>query len=181
VQAIHRALPEITLRLDPDGGYSVQQALDVARVLGDRVEMLEQPTPADDSEGLRQVTRNSPVPVLADQSVPDPATALELATHHNADGYSVKVACCGGLRSARQMDGIARAAGLIMMVSCVIEPALLIAAGLSFALSSPSVRYGDLDGHIDLLDDPTLPGFQLEQGWLLATDVPGLGCTVDLG
>ncbi len=66
------------------------------------------------------------------------------------------------------------------MVSCVHEPALLTAAGLSFALSSPNVRYGDLDGHLDLIGDPTVHGFILEEGWLIATDVPGLGCTVDL-
>ena len=67
------------------------------------------------------------------------------------------------------------------MVSCLIEPALLIAAGLSFALSSPNVCYADLDGHLDLIDDPTLPGFRLEDGWLIASEVPGLGCTVNLG
>jgi hypothetical protein len=67
-----------------------------------------------------------------------------------------------------------------MMVSCLIEPALLTAAGLSFALSSPGVEYADLDGYLDLLNDPTRPGFRLDAGWLVATDVPGLGCTVDL-
>lgn len=30
------------------------------------------------------------------------------------------------------------------------------------------------------MDAPTVPGFLLEEGWLIATDVPGLGCTVDL-
>jgi L-alanine-DL-glutamate epimerase-like enolase superfamily enzyme len=66
------------------------------------------------------------------------------------------------------------------MVGCVNEPALLIAAGLSFALSSPSVQYGDLDGHFDLVGDPTLPGFLFQEGWLIATEMPGLGCTVEL-
>ncbi len=66
------------------------------------------------------------------------------------------------------------------MVSCVNEPALLTAAGLSFALSSPNVKYGDLDGHLDLVDDPTVPGFRLEDGWLVANDSPGLGCKVEL-
>jgi L-alanine-DL-glutamate epimerase-like enolase superfamily enzyme len=66
------------------------------------------------------------------------------------------------------------------MVSCVNEPALLTAAGLCFALSSPNVQYGDLDGHFDLVGDPTVSGFLLQEGWLVATDSPGLGCTVDL-
>jgi hypothetical protein len=47
-------------------------------------------------------------------------------------------------------------------------------------LSSPNVRYGDLDGHFDLIGDPTVPGFRFEEGWLIATDMPGLGCTVEL-
>jgi L-alanine-DL-glutamate epimerase-like enolase superfamily enzyme len=180
VRAIHETLPQLTLRLDADGGYTVPQALDVARALEGKLEMLEQPTPAADLDGLRQVTKHSPVPILADQSVVGPSSALEIAAGRAADGLSVKLATCGGLRCARQVDTIARAARMTTMVSCVNEPALLTAAGLSFALSSPNVRYGDLDGHLDLIGDPTVSGFLLQEGWLIATDVPGLGCTVDL-
>jgi L-alanine-DL-glutamate epimerase-like enolase superfamily enzyme len=79
------------------------------------------------------------------------------------------------------VDAIARAAGMATLVSCLIEPALMIAAGLSFALSSPNVRFCDLDGHLDLENDPSLPDFKLEDGWLVAGDVPGLGCSVNLG
>lgn len=180
VRAIQRALPNHTLRLDADGGYTVQQALEVARALKNELEMLEQPTPSDDLHSLKDVTRNSPVPVLADQSVRGPASALELATQGVVNGMSVKVATCGGLHCSRQVDAIARAARIATMVSCVIEPALMIAAGLSLALSSPNVRYGDLDGHLDLLHDPTQAGFRLEEGCLVASEVPGLGCTVKL-
>lgn len=180
VKAIHRALPRLRLRLDADGGYTPQAALDVARALQGQLEMLEQPTPPDDLAALSQVTQLSPVPVMADQSLRGPASALELATAHAANGLSLKLASCGGLRCARQVDAIARVARLVTMVSCFIEPALLIAAGLSFALSSPNVQYGDLDGYLDLLDDPSHACFRLEEGWLVATDVPGLGYTVDL-
>jgi L-alanine-DL-glutamate epimerase-like enolase superfamily enzyme len=180
VRAVYKALPHATLRLDADQGYTVRQALDVARALEEELEMLEQPTPAGDLDGLRQVTRHSPVPILADEAVGDPASALEIAARRAADGVSVKLATCGGLRCARQVDTIARAARMSTMVSCVNEPALLTAAGLSFALSSPNVRYGDLDGHLDLTDDPTVPGFLLKDGYLIASEVPGLGCTVDL-
>jgi L-alanine-DL-glutamate epimerase-like enolase superfamily enzyme len=180
VRAVHDALPDLTLRLDADQGYTVQQALDVARALKGKLEMLEQPTPAADVEALGQVTAHSPVPVLADQSVSGPTSALDIASRRAAHGLSVKLSTCGGFRCARQIDAIARAAHMATMVGCIIEPALLIAAGLSFALSSPSVQYGDLDGHFDLVNDPTLPGFLFQEGWLIATDMPGLGCTVDL-
>jgi L-alanine-DL-glutamate epimerase-like enolase superfamily enzyme len=181
VQAIHRALPNHTLRLDADGGYSVQAALDVARALADVLEMLEQPTPAGDLNGLRQVKLLSPVPTLADQSVREPASALYLAANQIVDGLSIKLVTCGGLRGARQIDAIARAARMTTMIGCFIEPALLISAGLSLALSSPNVAYGDLDGNLDLVNDPSKAGFKLEDGWLIAADVPGLGYTVELG
>jgi len=179
-RAVCRALPDLTIRLDADGGYTVQQALNVARALEGKLEMLEQPTPAGDLDRLCRTTRHSPVPILADQSVVGPASALELAACRAADGLSVKLAACGGLRFARQLDAIARAARIATMVGCMIEPALLTAAGMSFALSSPNVHYGDLDGHLHITDDPTLPGFRLEDGWLIASDTPGLGCSVEL-
>jgi L-alanine-DL-glutamate epimerase-like enolase superfamily enzyme len=179
-QAVRRALPDFILRLDADGGYTVEQALDVARALEGTLEMLEQPTPPNDLNALRQVTTHSPVPILAAQSVKGPFSALEIASQRAADGLNVKVAACGGLHCARQVDTIGRAARLSTMVGCLSEPALLVAAGLSLALSSPNVHYGDLDGHFDLIDDPTEAGFLLEEGCLIATDVPGLGCTVNL-
>ena len=180
-RAIQRAFPSITLRLDADGGYSVSDALEVSRALKGKIEMLEQPTAFDDDEALMNVTRQSPVPILADQSVRGPDSALTLAAGKYADGLSVKLSACGGLRCSRQVDSIARAAQLATMVNCVIEPALMSAAGLCFALSSPNVRYSDLDGYLDLVDDPTQPSFRLEEGWLIASEVPGLGCTVELG
>jgi L-alanine-DL-glutamate epimerase-like enolase superfamily enzyme len=143
--------------------------------------MIEQPTPAESVADLTQVTRNSKVPVLADQSVTTPDSAIQIAAGHSADGFTVKVATCGGIRPAAQFDAIARAAKLRTMVSCVFEPRLLIAAGLAIALSSPNVQYTDLDGHLELDSDPSEGGFALEDGVLKATDVPGLGCQVNLG
>ncbi len=180
VQAVHDALPNLILRLDAEQGYTVQQALDVARALEGDLEMLEQPTPAADLKALRDVTRRSPVAILADESLTGPPSALEIAGQRAAHGLNVKVSTCGGIQCGRQVDAIARAAQMATMVGCIYEPALLIAAGLGLALSSPNVRYGDLDGHFDLVGDPTRPGFSFEEGWLVARDVPGLGCTVEL-
>jgi len=180
VKSIRRALPQASIWLDGDGGYSIQEAIDIARALEGIIEMFEQPTDPDNLEGLHQVTEVSPIPIVADQSVTDPASALRIGAHRCTDGLSVKISTCGGLRFARQVDAIARAADIATMVSCLIEPAILISAGLSFALSSPNVQYCDLDGHLDLVNDPCRSGFLLEDGCLIATEVPGLGCTINL-
>ncbi len=181
VQAVCDALPHVVVRLDADGGYTVKDAIAVARALAGRLEMLEQPVaPEAGVLALRQVTEQSPLPIFADQSVIGTGSALEIAGQRAADGMSIKLATCGGIRQGRQVDALARAARLATMVGCVHEPALLIAAELAFALSSPTVRYSDLDGHFDLIDDPTQVGFAVNDGELIATDVPGLGCTVRL-
>jgi L-alanine-DL-glutamate epimerase-like enolase superfamily enzyme len=180
VQAVHDALSELILRLDAEQGYSVQQAINVAHALEGKIELLEQPTPADDLDALCEATRHSPVPILADESLRGPRSALEIANRRAAHGMSLKLATCGGLHCGRQVDSIARAAQMATMIGCIHEPALLTAAGLGLALASPNVKYGDFDGHFDLIEDPTQPGFYFEDGYLVARDVPGLGCTVEL-
>jgi L-Ala-D/L-Glu epimerase len=180
VQAIHHAIPNSVLRLDADGGYTTEAALDVCRALVNNIEMIEQPTPVYDLQALRHIKEVSPVPVLADQSVTGPASALELVSQRMVDGVNIKLVACGGTNYARQIDAIARAARIATMVGCFIEPALLISAGLALALSSPNVRYADLDGHLSLMNDPSKAGFVLKDGWLIASEVPGLGNGVEL-
>jgi L-alanine-DL-glutamate epimerase-like enolase superfamily enzyme len=180
VRSLRRAFPEITLRLDPDGNYSVREALSVTKQLDGVIEMLEQPTSTIDLAALADTTRQSKVPILADQCADSPEQALAIVAGKLADGICIKVSACGGIRPAGQMNSLTRVAKLRTMVSCLIEPAMIIAAGLGVALSSPNVSYCDLDGHLDFLNDPSLPDFRLEQGELVASEIAGLGCRADL-
>lgn len=165
-----RDLTAKELRVDANTGWNTKQAIRMLPVLEEfGVTVLEQPLPADDLDGLAQVTRHSRIPVIADESCLVAADIPRLVG--KVDGINIKLAKCGSLREALRMIAIARAHHLMVMVGCMIESSIAITAAAHF---TPLVDIVDLDGAALLANDP-FQGATIAGGQVRLPTGPGLG------
>ena len=164
-----RGVTDVPLQVDVNEYWSLDEALDALpqlRELG--VEYCEQPLPAGDPAGPELKAR-SPLPIYVDEDCHTSADVAACA--ERGHGINIKLAKSGGIREAVRMAHAARALGLGVMLGCMLESGLGIAAGCQVASLCDHV---DLDGNLLLTHDPW-PGVQLVDGVQTPSAAPGLG------
>jgi L-alanine-DL-glutamate epimerase-like enolase superfamily enzyme len=164
-----RGVTDLPLQVDVNEWWSVDEALEALPQLARLgVEYCEQPLRAGD-EGGRALKKRSPIPIYVDEdchTLADIATCSEIA-----HGINIKLAKSGGIREAIRMAHAARALRMGVMLGCMLESGLGIAAGCCVA---PLCDHVDLDGNLLLADDPW-PGVTLVDGVQMPSLEPGLG------
>ncbi|MBT5265369.1 MAG: dipeptide epimerase [Rhodospirillaceae bacterium] len=151
VSAIHARAPSARLVVDANEGWTAEEYTRLAPKLGALgVEMIEQPLPAGDDEGLRGLER--PIPVCADEACHDSATLDSLLGKY--DVVNIKLDKTGGLTEALKLRAAAEAMGFRIMVGCMVGSSLAMAPGMLVAQGTWIV---DLDGPLLLARD-CIPG-----------------------
>ncbi len=167
---IRREAPDKPLRVDANCGWTSADVLErCRRVARYNVELIEQPTPAGDHAALPAVRAERISPLFADESCITLDNVLPCVGAF--DGINIKLCKAGGIRPALRMIHVARAAGLQIMLGCMVETSVGIAAAAQLA---PLVDHLDLDGHLLLADDP-FDGIAGQQGRITLNPRPGLG------
>jgi L-alanine-DL-glutamate epimerase-like enolase superfamily enzyme len=167
-----RAVREVwegPIRVDVNEYWTLDEALEsIPQLQQLGVDYVEQPLPEGDPGGA-QLKAASPLPIYVDEDCHTLASVAACA--ERAHGINIKLAKSGGIREAVRMANAARALGLGVMLGCMVESGLGIAAGATVA---SLCDHTDLDGNILIAEDPW-PGVDLVDGVQLPSASPGLG------
>ena len=165
-----RKVTDRPVRVDANEGWTLTDTLarlEWLQKMG--VELVEQPLPADHLAEMCELKKQSPLPLIADESVARAEDIPRLAEAF--DGINIKLMKCGGVGEALRMIHVARAHGLKVMLGCMVESSLAITAAAHIA---PLVDFADLDGNLLITNDPFI-GAEVREGKLVLPTAPGLG------
>lgn len=175
--------PDITLRVDANQGWQVDEAIAIIEGLATAnlgIEAVEQPVRRRDLVGLVRVAAASALPVMADESVFDLDDLDDLARVSEASGgaiglVNVKLAKCGGLAPARGVIDRARELGMKVLVGSMMESMLGMAAAGALVQATGQDLVPDLDAAWWGSRSAFEGGPAYGRGVLVLPDAPGFG------
>jgi len=181
LMAVHAAVAgRASIRLDANQGWSPDEAVSLLEgwaSQGIDIELVEQPTPKDDLDGLAFVNQRSPYPIMADESSFNLSDVLELCRRRAVSLINIKLMKCGGIAQARRMVAVAEHFGVECMMGCMLEAKVSVAGACHLARAYRGITKIDLDGPALCLTDPVIGGPVFDGPSIVVPDTPGLGVT----
>lgn len=177
VRALAEAFPGHPLRLDPNGAWSVETSLKVAKELGDVLEYLEDPalgTPA-----MAEVSAGTHVPLATNMCVTTFAEIKEAFTHDAVQVVLSDHHYWGGLRNTQQLAAVCRTFGVGVSMHSNTHLGISLAAMTHVASTVPGLRHA-CDSHYPWQSEDVLTErLTFHDGRVTVPDAPGLGVELD--
>ncbi|HNX68059.1 MAG TPA: enolase C-terminal domain-like protein [Candidatus Omnitrophota bacterium] len=166
VAAVAKLAGKCPLYLDANQGFTAMQTLKFLKELAHlkiRPALIEQPVPKGDWEGLAKVTRDSKVPVCADESVSSLEDARRLIKEKAAGIINIKF-MKNGILDAYAIAKLARKNRVKLMIGTMMETPLAVTAAAHLAASLGGFDFIDLDAPFFMAEDVTRGSFVTPSG-----------------
>jgi L-Ala-D/L-Glu epimerase len=178
VAAVREAIgPDVDLRLDINGAWTLEQAIDISRSLEPyNIAYLEQPLPASDIGALAQLRKQVNVPIAADEAASNVDRVRELISTEAVDVIVLKSGVVGGLSPCREIIDLATDADIRVVVTTALETGIAMAAALHLAatLPDPVPACGLATGAL-METDLLVSSLRIESGMMRVPEGPGIG------
>ena len=147
VAAAAKLAPKAQIILDANQAYDAAQALKFLKMLDKariKVDLIEQPVPKADIDGLKRVTRLSKVPVCADESASSLGDVIGLIKNKAVNAVNIKLMKTGIIHSF-EIACLARASNLKLMIGGMMESNVAMTAAAHLAAGLGCFDFIDLD------------------------------------
>lgn len=179
MNAIRKAVGyNVDLRIDANQGWKPKEAIYVLNKMEDaglNIELVEQPVAGYDIEGLKMVTDNVSIPVMADESVFSPRDAIKILEMRAADYLNIKLMKTGGIHNALKICSLAEIYGVECMIGCMLEAKISVNAAVHLAAAKSIITKIDLDGPVLCSEDPIDGGSIFNESIITVSEDPGFG------
>lgn len=168
----------VKIRIDANQGWDrVTAANNLRKFEAFDIEFCEQPLRADDLAGMKYLSTQTSIPIMADESIFSPQDALKIIEMGAAPMLNIKLSKSGGIFNGVRIAHIAESARIPCMTGCMSESNLANTAFAHFAMAHPIVQYFDLDANLGHINEPIHGGVILEQGEVKfpEEELPGIG------
>lgn len=172
---------EIPMRIDANQGWETDEAIETLIALQPyNIQHCEEPIPRWNYIELSKVKKQSPIPIMADESCCDHNDAKRLIDFSSCDMLNIKLGKSSGIFKAQKIIKLAEQVNMNLQIGGFLESRLGFTASAHLALTSDNIIHCDFDTPLMFVEDPIIGGITYDnKGMVSVPDVPGLGATVD--
>ena len=180
VRAVREAAgAQVRLMADANESYEPKAAIRmIHKIIDYGVELIEQPTPGHDLDGLAQVSKSVPIPVEADESAPDLAAILRIAQTRAAESISLRIMNLGGVSNTLRAVAICEAAGLRYRFGAIFGSRVMHAHTLHLAATLKEPVFAHEFSEFSLFLNDPFEGLVLERGMVGVPAGVGTGVAI---
>ena len=173
--------PSVTMRVDANQGWKFEDSVKVLNEISKyNIEFCEQPMRYWDDHLLPELRKQSPVKIMADESVYDHRDAERLISANACDYVNIKFAKSGGIHEAIKVHDTCKKQNIPCMMGGMLESRIALSAFAHFAMAHPNVIFYDMDtcmlGH---KEDPVEGGVKYNGFFIETPSASGIGADAD--